>query len=104
MFILVKLLQLVHTVAPSEPMHTIDEPHAVEVPRAIEVLHAVEVPHTVEVLHFMDVLHTMGVPHAVEVLEDSVTIDVFSPIRQDWLDATDEDARRSRHQMAAAAP
>jgi quercetin dioxygenase-like cupin family protein len=29
------------------------------------------------------------VPHAVEVLEDSVTIDVFSPIRQDWIDKTD---------------
>jgi quercetin dioxygenase-like cupin family protein len=29
------------------------------------------------------------VPHAVEVLEDSVTIDVFSPIRKDWIDKTD---------------
>ena len=29
------------------------------------------------------------VPHAVEVLEDSLTIDVFSPIRQDWIDKTD---------------
>lgn len=30
-----------------------------------------------------------GVPHAVEVLEDSITIDVFSPVRQDWIDKTD---------------
>ena len=29
------------------------------------------------------------VPHAVEVMEDSVTIDIFSPIRQDWIDKTD---------------
>jgi quercetin dioxygenase-like cupin family protein len=34
------------------------------------------------------------VPHAVEVLEDSVTIDVFSPIRQDWIDKTDSYFRR----------
>ncbi|MCU1384103.1 MAG: cupin protein [Acidobacteria bacterium] len=30
-----------------------------------------------------------GVPHAVEVIEDAVAIDVFSPVRQDWLDKTD---------------
>jgi quercetin dioxygenase-like cupin family protein len=30
------------------------------------------------------------VPHAVvEVLEDSQVVDVFSPIRQDWIDGTD---------------
>jgi len=30
------------------------------------------------------------VPHAVvDVLEDSQVIDVFSPIRQDWIDGTD---------------
>jgi quercetin dioxygenase-like cupin family protein len=34
------------------------------------------------------------VPHAVEVIEDSVTIDVFSPIRQDWIDKTDSYFRR----------
>ena len=34
------------------------------------------------------------VTHAVEVLEDSVTIDVFSPIRQDWLDKTDSYFRK----------
>ena len=27
--------------------------------------------------------------HAAEVLEDSVAIDVFSPVRQDWVDKTD---------------
>jgi len=27
--------------------------------------------------------------HGVDVLEDSVVIDVFSPVRQDWLDKTD---------------
>ncbi len=29
------------------------------------------------------------VPHRVVALEDTVAIDVFSPIRQDWLDGTD---------------
>jgi quercetin dioxygenase-like cupin family protein len=30
-----------------------------------------------------------NVPHSAEILEDTVDIDVFSPIRQDWLDGTD---------------
>jgi quercetin dioxygenase-like cupin family protein len=29
------------------------------------------------------------VPHGVEVLKDAQVIDVFSPIRQDWIDGTD---------------
>ena len=29
------------------------------------------------------------VPHRAEALEDTVDIDLFSPIRQDWLDHTD---------------
>ncbi|PYQ12212.1 MAG: cupin domain-containing protein [Acidobacteria bacterium] len=29
------------------------------------------------------------VPHRAEALEDTVDVDVFSPIRQDWLDGTD---------------
>jgi quercetin dioxygenase-like cupin family protein len=29
------------------------------------------------------------VPHEVAVLEDAVVIDVFNPIRQDWIDRTD---------------
>ncbi len=27
--------------------------------------------------------------HGVEVLEDTIVIDVFSPVRQDWIDKTD---------------
>ena len=30
-----------------------------------------------------------GIPHAVTVLDDAVVIDVFSPVRQDWIDGTD---------------
>lgn len=30
-----------------------------------------------------------GVSHGVDVLEDSVVLDIFSPIRQDWIDGTD---------------
>jgi quercetin dioxygenase-like cupin family protein len=29
------------------------------------------------------------VAHEVEVLEDTLVVDVFSPIRQDWIDKTD---------------
>jgi quercetin dioxygenase-like cupin family protein len=29
------------------------------------------------------------VEHEVEVIDDAVVIDVFSPVRQDWLDGTD---------------
>jgi quercetin dioxygenase-like cupin family protein len=29
------------------------------------------------------------VPHRAEALEDTVDIDIFSPIRHDWLDGTD---------------
>lgn len=35
-----------------------------------------------------------GVAHAVEVLEDSFVIDVFAPVRQDWIDRTDSYFRR----------
>jgi quercetin dioxygenase-like cupin family protein len=28
-------------------------------------------------------------PHEVEVLEDTLVVDVFSPVRQDWIDKTD---------------
>ena len=35
-----------------------------------------------------------GLPHEVEVLEDTVVIDVFSPVRQDWIDGTDSYFRR----------
>ena len=30
-----------------------------------------------------------GAPHEVAVLEDTLVIDVFHPVRQDWLDRTD---------------
>jgi len=36
-----------------------------------------------------------GVPHRVDVLEDTLVIDVFSPVRQDWIDKTDTYFRRS---------
>jgi quercetin dioxygenase-like cupin family protein len=35
-----------------------------------------------------------GVAHEVQVLEDAIVIDVFSPIRQDWIDGTDDYFRR----------
>ena|SRR5437660_903379 len=35
-----------------------------------------------------------GVEHGVTVLEDAVVIDVFSPVRQDWIDKTDDYFRR----------
>jgi quercetin dioxygenase-like cupin family protein len=35
-----------------------------------------------------------GVAHEVEVLEDALVIDVFSPIRQDWIDKTDNYFKR----------
>jgi quercetin dioxygenase-like cupin family protein len=31
-----------------------------------------------------------GAAHEVTVLEDTIVIDVFSPVRQDWLDKTDD--------------
>ena len=37
-----------------------------------------------------EVLHIpSNVPHKAEALEDTLDVDVFSPIRQDWLDHTD---------------
>ena len=33
--------------------------------------------------------------HEVHVLEDALVIDVFSPVRQDWIDGTDDYFRRS---------
>ena len=38
-----------------------------------------------------EVLHIpSNVIHAAEALEDTLDLDVFSPIRQDWLDKTDD--------------
>ncbi|HMD86815.1 MAG TPA: cupin domain-containing protein [Terriglobia bacterium] len=35
-----------------------------------------------------------NVPHSVLAMEDSISIDVFSPIRHDWLDGTDSYLRK----------
>jgi quercetin dioxygenase-like cupin family protein len=35
-----------------------------------------------------------NVAHEVEVLEDTLVMDVFSPVRQDWIDKTDTYFRR----------
>jgi len=32
--------------------------------------------------------------HEVHVLQDAYAIDVFSPVRQDWIDRTDDYFRR----------
>lgn len=38
-----------------------------------------------------EVLHIpSSVPHQAEALDDTLELDVFSPIRQDWLDRTDD--------------
>jgi quercetin dioxygenase-like cupin family protein len=38
-----------------------------------------------------EVLHVpSSVPHQAEALDDTFELDVFSPIRQDWLDKTDD--------------
>jgi quercetin dioxygenase-like cupin family protein len=35
-----------------------------------------------------------GVPHAAVALEDTDELDVFSPVRQDWIDGSDDYLRR----------
>ncbi len=42
-----------------------------------------------------EILHIPSrVAHQAEALEDTFTLDIFSPIRQDWLDGTDTYLRR----------
>jgi len=42
-----------------------------------------------------EVLHIPSwIPHQAEALDDTFSLDVFSPIRQDWLDQTDDYFRR----------
>lgn len=42
-----------------------------------------------------EVLHIpSGVPHQAEALDDTFELDLFSPIRTDWLDGTDDYFRR----------
>ena len=37
-----------------------------------------------------EVLHIpSNVPHKAKALEDTIDLDVFTPVRQDWLDGTD---------------
>jgi unsaturated pyranuronate lyase len=41
------------------------------------------------------VLHIpSNVPHSAVAVEDTVDLDIFSPIRQDWLNKTDDYLRR----------
>jgi quercetin dioxygenase-like cupin family protein len=35
-----------------------------------------------------------NVPHSVRAIEDTIAVDIFSPIRQDWLDGTDSYLRK----------
>ena len=43
-----------------------------------------------------DILHIPSwVQHQAEALDDTFTLDIFSPIRQDWLDKTDHYLRRT---------
>ena len=38
-----------------------------------------------------EVLHIpSNIPHRIEALEDTLDLDIFTPIRQDWLDGTDK--------------
>ena len=36
------------------------------------------------------------VPHSAEALEDTIDLDVFHPVRQDWIDGTDAYIRREQ--------
>jgi quercetin dioxygenase-like cupin family protein len=43
-----------------------------------------------------EVLHIpSGIPHQAEALDDTFELDLFSPIRTDWLDGTDDYFHRS---------
>ena len=47
------------------------------------------------VVHQGEVLHIpSNVPHRAVALEDTLDLDIFSPIRLDWLDGTDYYLRR----------
>lgn len=47
------------------------------------------------VVHKGEVLHIpSNVPHRAVALEDTLDLDIFSPIRPDWLDGTDHYLRR----------
>jgi quercetin dioxygenase-like cupin family protein len=47
-----------------------------------------------------EVLHIPSwIEHQAEALDDTFELDVFSPIRQDWLDHTDASTERDRRQL-----
>ena len=49
------------------------------------------------VVHKGEVLHIpSNVPHKAVALEDTLDLDIFSPIRLDWLDGTDHYLRRGK--------
>jgi len=49
------------------------------------------------VVHKGEVLHIpSNVPHRAVALEDTLDLDIFSPIREDWLDGTDHYLRRGK--------
>ncbi len=51
------------------------------------------------VVHAGEVLHLPSlVPHAAVALEDTFSMDIFSPPRQDWLDKTDDYLRIPGHE------
>jgi quercetin dioxygenase-like cupin family protein len=37
-----------------------------------------------------------NLPHSVEALEDTIDLDIFTPIRQDWLDGNDSYFRENK--------
>jgi len=37
-----------------------------------------------------------NVPHSAEAMEDTIDLDVFQPVRQDWVDGTDAYIRREQ--------
>ncbi len=47
------------------------------------------VPKPGEIIHIPS-----NVPHRVVALEESIVMDIFSPIRQDWIDGTDDYFRK----------
>lgn len=60
-----------------------------------------ELPGREIVVHEGEVLHIpSNVPHRAVALEDTVDLDVFSPIRFDWLNQNDQYLRRGEREAA----
>jgi quercetin dioxygenase-like cupin family protein len=50
-------------------------------------------------VHAGEVLHIpSGVPHRAVALEDTLDVDIFSPLREDWLTKDDEYLRRGERE------